>query len=195
LTLHHTARRRQTRRIFASRHSRLAGFPGPHSMDSPANISPPDLDKNFSTSYPASLAQQSLPEDPEASLLHKHHSVSLHSTYGEFAAHHKCESVKAVKGSRRSWLSTITIFLSVYSTLLSGAFLVVAFRGPVFETISTNGTSTPASAALVTNILAKTIELSFVTVIVAMLGQELSRKASSAHRRSGVTLAELNMRS
>jgi hypothetical protein len=43
--------------------------------------------------------------------------------------------------------------------------------------------------------LAKTIELSFVTEIVAMLGQELSRKASSAHRRSGVTLAELNMRS
>jgi hypothetical protein len=164
---------------------------------SPVNVFSPDLHKTFSgtsTSYPAFLAHQSLPEDPEASLLHKHHSGSLHSTYGDFAAHHKCESIKAVKGSRRSWLSIITIFLSAYSTLLSGAFLVVAFYGPVYEPVSTNGRFTPASAALVTNILAKTIELSFVTVIVAMLGQKLSKKASSAHRRSGVTLAELNMR-
>jgi hypothetical protein len=165
---------------------------------SPANVFSPDLHKTFSrtsTSYPASLAHQSLPEDPEASLLHKHHSVSLHSTYRDFAAHHKCESVKAVKGSRRSWLTIITIFLSVYSTLLSGAFLMIALTGHVYETVCTTGRFTPASAALITNILAKTIELSFVTVIVAMLGQELSRKASSAHRRSGVTLAELNMRS
>jgi hypothetical protein len=165
---------------------------------SPANIFSPDLDKNFSrtsTSYPASLAHQSLPEDPEASLLHKHHSGSLHSTYGDFAARHKCESIKAVKGSRRSWLSIITILLSVYSTLGSGAFLFIALSGYVYETVCTTGRFTPASAALITNILAKTIELSFVTVIVAMLGQELSRKASSAHRRSGVTLAELNMRS
>jgi hypothetical protein len=36
--------------------------------------------------------------------------------------------------------------------------------------------------------------MSFVTVIIAMIGQDLSRRASITRRHSGVTLAELNMR-
>lgn len=144
-----------------------------------------------STPYQISLIQ----EDPEASLLRKHRSVStFHSTYGDFAAHHKCESVKGVKGSRRSWSSIITIILSVYSTLLSGTFVAVALIGPDYKAITTNGKLTPSSSTLISAILAKTIELSFVTVIIAMVDQELSRRASSARRRSGVTLAELSMR-
>lgn len=164
---------------------------------SPANFDSPDPLRPYSMhskSYSASLAQPSLPEDPEASLLHKHHSVSLNSAYGDFAAHHKCENVKGVKGSRRNWISVVTILLAVFSTVLSGMFAVVALIGPEWRTISTHGRITPSTAALITTILAKTIEMSFVTVIIAMVGQELSRKASSTHRRSGVTLAELSMR-
>ncbi|KAM0700516.1 hypothetical protein Q7P35_012237 [Cladosporium inversicolor] len=165
---------------------------------SPANFFSPDANKPFSrhsTSYSASLAHQSLPEDPEASLLRKHHSASLYSAYGDFAAHHKCESVKGVKGSRRNWLSVTTILFALYSTILSGIFVVIALRRPRWETIGTNGRLNPSSAALITTILAKTIEMSFVTVIIAMVGQDLSRRASSTHGRSGVNLAELNMRS
>jgi hypothetical protein len=165
---------------------------------SPANLFSPDANKSFSrhsTSYSASLAQQSLPGDPEASLLRKHHSASLYSAYGDFAANHKCESVKGVKGSRRNWLSVITIFLALYSTFLSGVFVVVALKEPKWKAVGTHGRLSPSSAALVTTILAKTVEMSFVTVIIAMIGQDLSRRASSTHRRTGVTLAELNMRS
>ena len=165
---------------------------------SPANFFSPDNNKplsRHSTSYSASLAHQSLPEDPEASLLRKHHSASLYSAYGDFAANHKCESVKGVKGSRRSWLSIITIFLALYSTILSGFFVAIALKEPKWKMVGTNGRLNPSSAALITTILAKTIEMSFVTVVIAMIGQELSRRASSTHSRPGVTLAELNMRS
>jgi hypothetical protein len=164
---------------------------------SPANFFNPDASKPFSrhsTSYSASLAHQSLPEDPQASLLRKHHSASLYSAYGDFTANHKCESMKDVKGSRRNWLSTVTILLTLYSTILSGMFVIIALRRPRWEMIGTHGRLTPSSAALLTTILAKTIEMSFVTVIIAMIGQDLSRRASSTRRRSGVTLAELNMR-
>lgn len=164
---------------------------------SPANFFSPDANKplsRHSTSYSATLAQQSSPEDPEASLLRKHHSASLYSAYGDFAAHHKCESVKGVKGSRRNWLSVVTILLAIYSTILSGIFVVIALNRPRWQSIGTNGRLNPSSAALITTILAKTIEMSFVTVIIAMIGQDLSRRASSRHR-SGITLAELNMRS
>lgn len=144
-----------------------------------------------STPYNLSM----LSEDPEANLLRKHRSMStIHSTYGDFAAHHKCESAKGIKGSRRTWSSVITIMLSVYSTAISGAFLLVALIGPNYKTITTNGKVTPSSSTLISAILAKTIELSFVTVIIALIGQELSRRASSTRRRSGVTLAELSMR-
>lgn len=161
---------------------------------SPANTfssSQHKRDPGPSTPYGLSMAS----EDPEANLLRKHRSMStMHSTYGDFAAHHKCESVKGVKGSRKTWSSVITIMLSVYSTLLSGTFFLVALIGPDYKIITTNGKLTPSSSTLISAILAKTIELSFVTVIIALLGQELSRRASSARRRSGVTLAELSMR-
>lgn len=167
--------------------STQCGLSPAKTLNSPQNKSRPES----STPYQFSQGQ----EDPEASLLRKHHSVStFHSTYGDFAAHHKCESVKGVKGSRRSWSSIITIILSVYSTLLSGVFVMVALIGPDYKIITTDGKVTPSSSTLVSAILAKTIELSFVTVIIALLGQELSRRASSARRRSGVTLAELSMR-
>lgn len=52
----------------------------------------------------------------------------------------------------------------------------------------------PATAILWTSIVAKIIELSFVTGFVAFLGQVLSRRAfSRASGGRGVTLSELSM--
>jgi hypothetical protein len=165
---------------------------------SPASIFHPDHHKSYSrpsTSYATSLAHQPLPEDPETNLLHKHHSASLYSAYGDFAARHTCESVREMRASRWNWLSVVTIILSIYSTVLSGIFVLIALYGPRYDRISTNGKLTPTAAAIITTIVAKTIELSFVTVIIALLGQMLSRKALRTHGHSGVTLAELSMRS
>lgn len=88
------------------------------------------------------------------------------------------------------------IILSVYSTAFSGVWLVVSIIQPQYgRGISTgNGWQvTPSTATLLATLAAKTIELSFVTVFVAVLGQVLTRRAFSRLSR-GVTLAEMTMR-
>lgn len=51
----------------------------------------------------------------------------------------------------------------------------------------------PSTATLVCTLVAKTIEISFVTVYVALLGQVLTRRAF-IKKAKGVTLAEMTMR-
>lgn len=50
----------------------------------------------------------------------------------------------------------------------------------------------PSNATLLTAIIAKTIELSFVTVFISCLGQILTRR-SLIKKAGGVTLAEMTM--
>jgi hypothetical protein len=52
----------------------------------------------------------------------------------------------------------------------------------------------PSTASLLSAFFAKTIELSFVTVFVAFLGQVLTRRALMKHS-SGITIADMSMRS
>lgn len=59
--------------------------------------------------------------------------------------------------------------------------------------IHSNSIMTPATASLIAAGLAKTIELSFVTVFVAFLGQVLSRRALVGRSR-GITISEMSMR-
>jgi hypothetical protein len=142
-----------------------------------------------------SITNAPLPQESQSSLLLKHHSASLHSAYGDFATKHKCDGVKEMKGTRRNWLYFFAIVLSAYSTVMSGLFVFWAITGPSWKMVRTNGRYTPSQATLITAAVAKTVELSFVSVIIFLLGQQLARKAHSTQRRSGVTLAELNMRS
>lgn len=61
------------------------------------------------------------------------------------------------------------------------------------EWITASGGLHPEKASIICSALAKTIELSFVTVFIAFLGQLLSTRAL-VHRK-GITLAEISMRS
>jgi hypothetical protein len=80
--------------------------------------------------------------------------------------------------------------------VLSGLYLFIAAYAPRYDRVICNyGRFTVSSAAFWTAILAKSIEMSFVTVIVALLSQSLSRRACGNERRQGVTLAEMSMRS
>ena len=146
------------------------------------------------SSYSHSTINPPLAQESQSSLLLKHHSASLHSAYGEFATKHKCEGVKEMKGTRRNWLYVVAIVLSAYSTVMSFLLAYVAVTGPSWKAVRTNGRLTPSWATLLTTSVAKTIELSFVSTVIFLLGQRLARKAHSRQRRSGVTLAELNMR-
>jgi hypothetical protein len=84
--------------------------------------------------------------------------------------------------------------LSIYSTVFSAIWLVIAFVQPRYgRMIHSGGSLSPSTASIVFALFAKTIELSFVTVFVTFLGQVLSRR-SLVRASRGVTLAELSMR-
>lgn len=113
---------------------------------------------------------------------------------GGFHPGHECQTKRDFYHSRFSWLNATLIFICVLSTVLSGIFLGLALKGPRygrFISTSDGAKMRPATAILWTSILAKVIELSFVTGFVAFLGQVLSRRAFS--RSGGVTLSELSM--
>src|SRR4051794_37072102 len=92
--------------------------------------------------------------------------------------------------ARCGWFFITTLVLSVYSTVWSGIWLGVACHQPRWGgSISTKSGAqmTPATASLITSLLAKAIEMSFVAVFVATLGQILTRKAIS-QKSKGLTL-------
>lgn len=160
------------------------------------------------TSYPGvkafgkrsvSSLQSTLPSlyaNSESDLLrNRNTNASLRTAYNEFAAAESCRSAQVVKRGKASWLTLALLALSVYSTVFSGIFLVIALHGPRYgKRISTHGSLTYASASVLVALFAKTIELSFVTAVVAFLGQVLARRAVSQKPNGGVTLAEMNMR-
>lgn len=86
------------------------------------------------------------------------------------------------------------LFLAFYSTALSGLYLVVACVKPCYgKRIGSDGGMAPSTASLLSALLAKTVEVSFVTVFVAFLGQVLSRRAISKNS-AGVSIADMSMR-
>jgi hypothetical protein len=93
---------------------------------------------------------------------------------------------------------TVTI-LAIYSTIFSGIYLVIASTKPTYgdkihtKRGSAKGGMSLATATLLSTFFARTIELSFVTVFVAFLGQVLSRRAFRKQSR-GITIAEMSMR-
>jgi hypothetical protein len=94
---------------------------------------------------------------------------------------------------RRDAHSITLLVTSIYSTIGSTLFFVVALLQPKYgHVISARGQFSPSSAALLTAFLAKTIELSFVVVCLAFIGQVLSKRAIE---QKGVSLAGVAMRS
>ena len=91
--------------------------------------------------------------------------------------------------------SIIVLVLSVYSTIFSGIFLIIAAHGPRYGKLIGGQGLSSANTSLLTAFFAKTIELSFATVFVAFLGQVIWRRALARSKSRGVTLAEMDMRS
>lgn len=108
--------------------------------------------------------------------------------------HDGCPSKRDIHSSRKTYLSISILILSIYSTVFSGIYLVVALMQPRYgRNIMSGGSLTPETASVLFALFAKTIELSFVGVFVAFLGQVLSRR-SLIKKSRGVTIAELTMR-
>lgn len=105
-----------------------------------------------------------------------------------------CPTTYDIHSSRASWISISLLMLSIYSTVLSGIWLMLAIIGPRYgRLIYSGGNLTPSTASTLFALFAKTIELSFVTVFVGFLGQVISRRSIIKASR-GVTITELTMR-
>ena len=94
------------------------------------------------------------------------------------------------------WYSTVALYITgIYSTVLSGASLTVAIMKPHWGDFikESRGTLTPTAASTLATFLAKSIEISFLTFCLAMLGQYLTRKAST-HTRSGISLGHVQLK-
>ncbi|KAI9763558.1 MAG: hypothetical protein M1840_000420 [Geoglossum simile] len=107
-----------------------------------------------------------------------------------------CKSRQNIEKPRLNWITITITILAVYSTIFSGIFLVIAVTRPRYgRKIQTRGGGmSPSTATLLSAFFAKTIELSFITVFVAFLGQVLSRSAFYKGSK-GITIAEMSMRS
>lgn len=93
------------------------------------------------------------------------------------------------------WPANGIVLISFVSTALSGLFLLVAVIGPRYGShVGTHGDLTASTAAFLTSFLAKLIEVSFVALVVAYIGQSLARKAFAGESPDGVSFAEISMR-
>ncbi|KAF3058166.1 hypothetical protein GL218_05874 [Daldinia childiae] len=107
-----------------------------------------------------------------------------------------CHSRRDVYIKHWSWEYIVLALLSLYSTLLSGLWFITSIYQPRYGrgiSSSEGWKMAPSTATLVCTLVAKTIEISFVTVYVALLGQVLTRRAF-IKKAKGVTLAEMTMR-
>lgn len=150
-----------------------------------------DLERGYSPSLYSTKGYLSWLHSPSQSrLLSKNHSHEYASLQG-----HLCNSSKDFKQSMFRWPANGILVLSILSTGLSCLFFVVAIHGPRYgERIGTNGVLTASTSAFLTSFLAKIIEVSFLTVVVAYIGQNLARKAYSVESPDGVSFAEISMR-
>ncbi|KAF1923228.1 uncharacterized protein M421DRAFT_96269 [Didymella exigua CBS 183.55] len=118
------------------------------------------------------------------------------STKDEFRPDKDCPTRRNFRSSRLTWLSGTIIFISSVATALSALFVVLALKGQRYRNYIGTGPEAKISisaAILWTSVVAKTIELSFVTAFVAFLGQKISRRAMADSKGRGVSISELSM--
>ena len=104
-----------------------------------------------------------------------------------------CKTTKPLATGRRSWLSISILTLSIYSTFFSGFWLFIAIIKPRYNHMIGVPHMTVQTASVLYAAFAKSIELSFVTVFIALIGQILSKRALG--ERKSMTVAEMSMRS
>lgn len=92
----------------------------------------------------------------------------------------------------RRRLPLLVILSSIFSSVFSGIYLVLALRPVQYQgIIGPTGHLSLSTASLISALIAKLIEITFVTAFIAFIGQVLSYKACSSHSK-GVRMAELD---
>ncbi|KAJ6259799.1 hypothetical protein Dda_5440 [Drechslerella dactyloides] len=98
------------------------------------------------------------------------------------------------KVSKFSGIGVMIISLSIFSTLLSILFFMIAVLKPRYRNyIHATGNLAPTTASLLSAIFAKAIEISFVTVFTSFIGQALSKRALKKSSK-GIAIADMLMK-
>ncbi|KAI9933750.1 hypothetical protein ASPWEDRAFT_168024 [Aspergillus wentii DTO 134E9] len=106
----------------------------------------------------------------------------------------KCPTQSNIFHRRFSWVPITILVLAIYATIFAGIYLVIALLKPRWgKHVGGDGGLAPSTANLLSALFAKTIELSYVTVCVAFLGQVLSRRALTQGSQ-GITISDMSMR-
>lgn len=95
-----------------------------------------------------------------------------------------------------SGITIFMLFLAIYTFCFSGVFLGIALAKPRWgRRIGSSGLSY-STATLLSALFSKTVELSFVAVLVATVGQILTRRAIARKSKTGtgISIAEMSMR-
>ena len=145
-------------------------------------------------------AQQQLHETPSISSTFSPNNPQLIESW-EAGLKSSCPSLaqnlKPNRGRPNRSLGRITsisiFFVTIYSTLLSGLWLAVAIKKPSWDNFIHSSTFTPTNVSTLATAFAKTIELAFLTSVIAMVGQYLTSKASNDNT-SGISLAEVQLK-
>ncbi|KAI5289197.1 hypothetical protein KEM54_004250 [Ascosphaera aggregata] len=102
-----------------------------------------------------------------------------------------CTTRERITRNRAASIAVICVGFAAFA----GSFLYMyaAFKKPDWsDKINTDGGLSPTTASLLCTLIAKVIEMAFVTVVVASIGQHLSHRAIG--NQSGITIADLSMR-
>ncbi|KAJ4375378.1 hypothetical protein N0V83_002464 [Neocucurbitaria cava] len=124
------------------------------------------------------------------------HERPLFDTTGGFDPGKECPTRRGFHTSRFTWMHAAIVFICSVSTVLAALFVTLALKGQRYGNWIGNefdSKMTISTAILWTSVLAKTIELTFVTAFVTFLGQVISRKAFMQSSGHGVTLSEMTM--
>lgn len=127
------------------------------------------------------------------SIAHPEPGSSNHSKQRPQSSDASAHSVIREKISNLSFRFTTTwaFILSIYSTIFSTFWFLVAVIKPHWGTfVSNNGSLSPSTASTLTAGFAKTIEMSFITVFVVCLGQYLTFTA----KEKGIRTSDLQLK-
>ncbi|KAF8860800.1 hypothetical protein BDZ45DRAFT_713534 [Acephala macrosclerotiorum] len=103
-----------------------------------------------------------------------------------------CPAKSSIHLGKSSWQSIVNILVIVYATIFSGIWLALSIVKPRYgRIIHPGGSFAPSTASTIFALIAKTIEISSVTVFVTFLGQVLTRTSFGSQ---GFTLAQMAMR-
>ncbi|KAK6536204.1 hypothetical protein TWF281_000447 [Arthrobotrys megalospora] len=104
------------------------------------------------------------------------------------------KAIELAKVAKFSGLGVMILSLSIFSTVFSILFFLIAVTKPRYQNfIHATGHLSPTTASLLSAIFAKAIEISFVTVFTSYAGQVLSKRALKRNSK-GIRIADLLMK-